>query len=133
VFDHDNLRLRRFGRRHLNDRRFLDRSRPSAANDRFDHLLADAGLLELGQRRRVDVEHPAIHLDQRQENLFPKTRTLEVDDVLDGDGLHGRHAQSDDDGGGSKHAANHEDPLSRWAECSNKGLGATAVPGLDSA
>jgi hypothetical protein len=48
VFDHDDLWLRRFGRRHLNDRRFLDRTRPSAANDRFDHLLADARLLELG-------------------------------------------------------------------------------------
>jgi hypothetical protein len=48
VFDHDDLRLWRFGRRHLNDRRFLDRSRPSAANDRLDHLFANAGLLELG-------------------------------------------------------------------------------------
>jgi hypothetical protein len=114
MFDHDDLRRRWLGRRHLDDRRFLDRPRTPTANDRFNHLFADPMLLELGQRRRVDAEDTAIHLDQRQEHLVSKTSPLEVDDVLDGDGLRGRHAQRDDDGGGSKHAANHGNPLSSW-------------------
>jgi len=107
VLDNDHLRLRRLGGRYLNDRRLLDRTRTPTSHDRFDHLLADTGLLELCKRRRVDAEHTPIYLDQRQEHLVSKTSTLEVDDVLERDRLRGRHAQRDDDGGGSEQAANH--------------------------
>jgi hypothetical protein len=109
VLDHHDLRLRwwrRLRRRFLDHRRF-DRPLPSAADDRFDHFFAEPSLLQLGERRRIDVENAAVHFDQRQQHLIAKARSLEIDEILQRHRLSGGNAERDDHCSGTNEAAKH--------------------------
>jgi hypothetical protein len=111
VLDHYDLGLRRWRRlrqRFVDHRWCFDRPLASAANDRFDHFLAEPGLLQLGERRRIDVEDPAVHFDQRQQHLVAEARSLEIDEVLQRHGFGRRCAEGDDNRRDSNEAAKHE-------------------------
>ena len=59
----------------------------AAADQRDDDPFADAGVLQLLQRRGVDGEDAAIHLDEREQHLIAQAGLGQLDDVPDGHGL----------------------------------------------
>jgi hypothetical protein len=111
VLDDHDLWLRwlwRLRQRFLNHRWCFDRPLASAANDRFDHFLAEPSLLQLRERGRIDVEDAAIDFDQRQQHLVAEARSLEIDEVLQCHGFGRRCAEREDNRSGSNEAAKHE-------------------------
>src|SRR5687767_15895899 len=84
MFDDDDFGLARprFGRRRR-DR--LGARLAAAADQRDDHLIADARLFQLLQRRGVDVEHAAIDLDERQQDGIREARLRQLDEVAERD------------------------------------------------
>ncbi len=84
---------------------------PAAADHCDDHGLADAGVLQHLQRRRVHREHRAVDLDEREQHVVAQAGLREFHDVPDGErlrlGSRQSHDSGEDEGSGQRARSSH--------------------------